>query len=202
MRARTAPDAATASSALLGLALGLGLAVAPGPAQAQKTQPYDGFLCCSMLVSGTWIDDQNYEDGYKKIVPAGTPVKFTGFGRWRLQVLVEGKKLEIGNWYSRTISMDDFALRYVPTQDPNVKLQAWGPKVREAILARKIRSGMTREQVIMALGYPTTDKTPDMAAVVWHYSFRAGDFQIFWTDDGKVDRLFGVPEARAKVFIE
>ena len=198
MRARTAPAAAAALSTTLALLV----TAAPAPAQAQKMQPYEGFLCCSMLNYRGWISDQNYDDGTQKIVPAGTPVKFTGFGRWRLQVEIGGAKVEIGNQYSRTMSMDEFALRYVAKEDPSLRMQAWPTRVREAILARKVMRGMTHEQVIMALGYPVTSYTPDLSKPLWVYNFRAGDFQVFWTDDGRLDRLFGVPESRAKVFIE
>jgi hypothetical protein len=182
--------------------MSLAALASPGAALAQKAQPYEGFLCCSMLSDGSWISDLNYDDGAKKIVPAGTPVKFTGFGRWRLLVQIDGKAVGIGNDYSRTMSMDVFAALYVPTHDPTAKLQAWPAKMREAILERKVMRGMTREQVAMALGHPVTSYNPDISKPLWQYRFRAGDFQIFWTDDGKVDRLFGAPEVRAKVFIE
>jgi hypothetical protein len=195
MRARLSAAAAAA-------ALTMTLACAAPPALAQKTQPYEGYLCCSMLSDGSWISDLNYEDGSKKIVPAGTPVKFTGFGRWRLLVEIDGKKIGIGNDYSRTMSMDDFAELYVPALDPKLKLQAWPAKVREAILNRKVTKGMTREQVVMALGPPPTSYTPDASKHLWNYRFRAGDFQVFFTDDWKVDLLFGAPEARAKVWVE
>jgi hypothetical protein len=188
-------------TAIASLTLALASLAAPLPAWAQKTQPYEGFLCCSMLSDGSWISDLNYEDGYKKIVPAGTPVKFTGFGRWRLLVEIGGKPIGIGNDYSRTMSMDEFAAKYVMVQDPTAKLQAFPPKVREAILARKVMRGMTQEQVVMALGHPVTSYNPDLTKPLWQYRYRAGDFQVFWTDDGKVDRLFGAPEVRAKVFI-
>jgi len=192
----------TASATLSALSIAISALTASPAVLAQKTQPYEGFLCCSMLNDRGWISDLNYEDGHKTVVPAGTPVKFTGFGRSRLRIEIDGKKLEIGNDYSRTISMDNFAGMYVPTEDPKVKMQAWPAKVRDAILTRKVVRGMTREQVIMALGYPVTTYTPDMSQPLWQYRFRAGDFQIFWTDDGKVDRLFGPQEVRAKVLVE
>ncbi|MBL8323679.1 MAG: hypothetical protein JNJ89_01850 [Rubrivivax sp.] len=175
---------------------------AASAAFAQKAAPYDGYLCCSMLSDGSWISDQNYDDGYKKTVPAGTPVKFTGFGRWRLLVEIEGKKLGIGNDYSRTIDMDTFAARYVLKDDPAARLRAMAPKVRDAVLKRKVMRGMTREQVVMALGYPTASYTPDLSKPLWNYQFRSGEFQVFFTDDGRVDLLFGVPESRAKVWLE
>lgn len=189
-------------SAFLSSSVVVASLAAPAMAQAQNTKPYDGFLCCSMLTDGSWISDLAYEDGYKKIVPAGTPVKFTGFGRWRLLVEIDGKAVGIGNDYSRTMTMDEFAKLYVPTADPKPRLQAWPAKVREAILNRKVVKGMTREQVIMSLGYPSTSYTPDMTKPLWQYRYRAGDFQVFWTDDGKVDLVFGPPEVRSKVFVE
>ncbi len=191
-----------ATAAPLMLALTLAALAAPAPASAQNTKPYEGYLCCSMLSDGSWISDLNYEDGSKKIVPVGTLVKFTGFGRWRLLVEIDGKPIGIGNDYSRTMSMDEFAALYVPAQDPKAKLQSYPPKVREAILGRKVMRGMTREQVVMALGHPVTSYNPDTTKPLWHYRFRAGDFQVFWAEDGRVDRLFGAPEVRAKVFVE
>lgn len=187
---------------LLSSTLAAAALAAPAGASAQNAQPYEGFLCCSMLLYRGWMDDQNYDDGYKEIVPAGTPMKFTGFGRYRLRVEANGKKLELGNQYSRTMSMDDFAARYLPMQDPTLKARSWPANVRDAIAKRKVMRGMTREQVIMALGYPTLTTTPDLAQVVWTYEFRVGNFQVFWSDDGRIDRLFGPQEARAKVWLE
>ena len=193
------------SAALLirpAVAVAAALALSPLAAWAQKTQPYDGFLCCSLLSDGSWISDQAYDDGYKKVVPAGTPVKFTGFGRWRMYVEIDGKKLGLGNDYSRTIDMDEFAARYVLVQDPKAKMQQWPARVREAVLARKVMRGMTREQVAMALGHPSTSSNPDPKQPLWNYRHRMGDYQIFWTDDGRVDQVFGPAEVRAKVFAE
>jgi hypothetical protein len=172
-----------------------------GPAAAQSAKPYDGYLCCSMLSDDSWISDLNYDDGSKKVIPAGTPVKFTGFGRWRLLVEINGKKLGIGNDYSRTMTMDDFAAKYVLKQDPRPVLDALPAKLREATLTRKVVRGMTREQVVAALGYPTTTSTPDMSKPLWTYRTRGGDFQVFWSEDGKVDRLFGAPAVREKVWL-
>lgn len=176
--------------------------LAAAPAWAQETKPYEGFLCCSLLSDGSWISDLAYDDGYKKIVPAGTPVKFTSFGRWRMYLEIDGKQIGLGNDYSRTMTMDEFAKLYVPTTDPKVRMQSFSPKVREAILNRKVMKGMTREQVVMSLGHPSTSYNPDLSKPLWQYRYRAGDFQVFWTDDGRVDLVFGPPEVRAKVFVE
>jgi len=54
----------------------------------------------------------------------------------------------------------------------------------------------------MSLGHPSTSYNADLTKPLWQYRYRAGDFQVFWTDDGKVDLVFGPPEVRAKVFVE
>ena len=180
----------------------LGAAALAAPAWAQKTQPYEGYLCCSLLSDGSWISDLAYDDGYKKVVPAGTPVKFKSFGRWRMYVEIDGKEVGLGNDYSRTMDMDEFAKLYVPVQDPKARLHGYAPRVRDAILNRKVLKGMTREQVIMSQGYPSTSYNPDRSKPLWTYRHSIGDYQVFWTDDGRVDLVFGPPEVRAKVFVE
>lgn len=183
------------------LLLALLLLAAPW-ALAQKTQPYEGFLCCTLLNDGGWISDLAYDNGYMKIVPAGTPVKFKSFGRWRMILDIKGEEVGLGNDYSRTIDMDTFAQMYVPTQDPRLKMQAWPARIQEAILARKLMRGMTREQVIMAHGYPSTSYNPDPNAPLWTYRHSNGDYQVFWTEDGRVDRVFGPADVRIRVFRE
>ena len=197
MSARLAPArwAPLAAVPLVAAAL-----VAASPARAQNTQPYEGFLCCSLLAnSSNWISDLSWDDGYAKVIPAGTPVKFTSFGRWRMYVTIDGKEYGLGNDYSRTIDMDAFAKRYVPKEDPKVTIAAWPERVREAVAKRRILRGMTREQVIAAHGYPVTSYTQDMKAALWNYSHSLGQYQVFWTEDGRVDQVFGPPEIRAKV---
>ena len=50
-----------------------------GAAQAQAT--WNGWLCCNMRTDGSWISDINYDESHKTIIPAGTPVEMTGYGR-------------------------------------------------------------------------------------------------------------------------
>jgi hypothetical protein len=60
-----------------------------------------GFLCCNMRTDGSWISDINYDENGKRIIPVGTPIKVTGYGRYRVKVDVNGKSQAIGNDYSR-----------------------------------------------------------------------------------------------------
>ena len=197
-RARAGEPRATRRALLAALA-----GTACGAAHAQTPARVDGFLCCNMLSDGSWISDINYFDSRKQLLPAGTPVKVTGPGRWRLLVEIGGKKQAIGNDYSRTVNMEEFQRRYVLAEDPSTRLAAYPAVVRDAIRARKVMRGMTREQVLMALGYPVASYTANLDAPLWRYWFdRSSEYQVFWGEDGRVDRIFGSPEVRAKVAIE
>jgi hypothetical protein len=167
-----------------------------------QAQP-EGFLCCNMRSDGSWISDVNYIDGAKQVIPAGTPIRVTGYGRYRVFVEFDGQKQAIGNDYSRTVKMEEFALRYVVADDPNVALRGVPPKVREAIKAARIARGMTRAQVLMAVGYPIASATPELNAPLWRYwTSRSAEFQVFWGDDGRVDRIFGAAATRALIELE
>jgi hypothetical protein len=188
----------------LALAIAALLLAASGPAAAQKLSfPFEGFLCCNLLNDGGWVNDINYRGSRKQLLPAGTPVKATGLGRSRVQLLVDGKKIAIGNDYSRAIGMDDFARRYILTADPRPVIEGFPPKVREAIAEMKLMRGMTREQVLMSVGYPPAYYTPDLEAPLWRYWADSGsEFQVFWGNDGKVDQVFGPPAVRERVVLE
>lgn len=177
--------------------------LATAAAAAAQPFPVEGFLCCNMLSDGSWVSDINYADASKQLLAAGTPLKVTGHGRWRLLVEIDGKALAIGNDYSRTMTLEQFQQRYVLADDPRRKLAAFSPKVREAIKSRKVARGMTREQVLMAVGYPITSYTADLDAPLWRYWLsRSEEYQVFWNDAGRVERLFGTPEVRAKVWLD
>jgi hypothetical protein len=156
-----------------------------------------------MLSDGSWISDINYHGSGKQLVPAGTRVKVTGYGRWRLLVEIDGRALAIGNDYSRTLSMDAFAQRYVVAADPTAVLAAAPARVRDAVKAGKLVTGMNRAQVLMAVGYPIASYTGDLDAPLWRYWLdRSSEYQVFWGTDGRVERVFGAPAVRAKVTLE
>ena len=116
---------------------------------------------------------------------------------------VDGKKQAIGNDYSRTVKMEDFALRYVIAQDPIAALSNASPKVREAVKNGRITRGMTRAQVLTAVGYPIASATPDLDAPLWRYwTSRSAEYQVFWGNDGRVERIFGAAATRALVELE
>ncbi len=165
------------------------------PAMAQPT--FDGFLCCNMRTDGSWISDSNYAESGKRIIPAGTPLRVTGYGRYRVHVELNGGKQALGNDYSRDLDLGTFAQRYVVTEDPSKKIAAYPPKIRDAIKAARVAKGMTREQVLMAVGYPITSENPTLGAPLWRMWISSfGEYQILFDNAGRVREVTTDPQTR------
>lgn len=182
-------------------ALAAALAALALQAQAQAPKPpYEGYLCCNFFNDGSWVNDINYRSERHKLIPAGTPVKVLGFGRWRLNVEIDGKKLDIGNDYSRTIPLEEWARRIVVPEDPTKALDGAPRKIQEAVRDAKLLPGMTRAQVLLAVGWPPLSYNKDLEAPAWEYWVtRSYVVQVVWDEKGRVERIFGSPEARALV---
>lgn len=183
------------------IALSTLIAAALTPAQAQT--PYDGFLCCNMRTDGAWISDINYAEGGKQIIAVGTPTKVTGPGRYRVHVELDGKKQAIGNDYSRDLSLEAFAKRYVVTDDPKPKIAGFAPKVRDAIKSARVTKGMTREQVLMAVGYPVSSENPHLDSKLWRFWLSSfAEFQVQFGDDGRLKDVTTDPQTRNVIMLE
>jgi hypothetical protein len=184
------------------LSLSIAVLGAASAAFAQQPQP-EGYLCCNMRSDGAWISDINYAESGKFIVPAGTPVKVLGYGRYRVDVALPSGKQTLGNDYSRDLAMETFARRYVVPESPNARLSSWPKKIQDAVTSARITKGMTREQVLMAVGYPISSETPHLDAKVWRYwLWTFSEFKVQFGDDGTVLGVRTDPDTRMRVVME
>jgi len=158
-----------------------------GCVSALAADKWSGFLCCNLRTDGSWITDINYDEPHKHVIPVGSPVEVTGYGRYRVKVTLEGKSQAIGNDYSRDLSMEDFAKRYVVPDDPNVKISGYPQKVQDAIHQARVMVGMSREQVLMALGYPVSSENHVLTDKTWRFwLFSFSEFKVHFDDEGRV----------------
>ena len=139
------------------------------PLAVTAQEPVDGFLCCNMRTDGSWISDSNYAETGKRIVPFGTPVKYKGLGRYRVHIEIDGRRQAIGNDYSRDLDMRVFARRYIVSEDPRLKVAQAPAKVRTAIETARVTHGMTKDQVLTAVGYPISSENPNLDVSRWKY---------------------------------
>lgn len=165
--------------------------------------PADGFLCCNMRTDGSWISDSNYEESGKRIIPFGAPVRYRGLGRYRVHIEIEGKNQAIGNDYSRDVPMEAFARRYIVSEDPRSRVSRAAPKIRSAIETARVTQGMTREQVLTALGYPMSSENRNLDVPRWRYwLWSFSPFVVHFDDAGRVSRVETDPDTLDKVFLK
>jgi hypothetical protein len=156
-----------------------------------------------MRTDGSWISDINYAENGKTVIPAGTPVKVTGTGRQRVYIEIGGKKQAIGNDYSRDLSLDVFAKRYVVSENPADKLAQYPKPIQDAITSERVSKGMTREQVLMAVGYPVSSENPHLDAKVWHFWLSSfAEFRVVFDDRGVVTDIETDSDTREKVVMQ
>lgn len=165
------------------------LAAGSLPARAQPL-PAEGFLCCNLRSDGSWASDANYQEGGKQVIAAGTPVKPLSWGRYRINVEINGARHAIGNDYSRTLPMEEFAKRWIVPQDPRLEIAKWPAKVQQAVKTARVMPGMTREQVFTAIGYPMASENPNLDALMLRYWLSSfAEFQVIFDDRGTVKEI-------------
>lgn len=173
---------------------------------SDSTQPRplpQGYLCCNMRTDGAWISDINRTGPNQTIVPLGTPVASTGYGRQTVYVRIAGMDQSIGNDYSRNLDLVTFARRYIVEDDPRLKLAGAAPEVQRAITEARLRRGMSREQVLMSIGYPIASENPSLAVPVWRYWLTDKDeFQVYFDNEGRVTEVVAPPAVRQQVLVE
>jgi hypothetical protein len=185
---------------VLGLAAGLALSCSTAWSADQK---FEGFLCCNMRSDGSWISDINYVENGKTLIPLGTPVSVQGYGRYRVRIEIAGKKQALGNDYSRDLKLEDFARRYVVPENPAARLSQFSKPIQEAITAAHLAKGMTREQVLMAVGYPVSSENPSLEAHIWRYWLSSfAEFRVKFDDQGLVSDIEADPDTRERVVVE
>jgi hypothetical protein len=187
-------------------ALAAGFAASP-PATAQflskDVDLGEGFLCCNVRTDGKdWISDSNYLEEKSAVLAVGTPLKHDGFGRQRVHVRIDGKRFSLGNDYSRDLKLEDFARRWIVKEDPKAKIAGFPPAIRAAILGFKVAPGMTREQVLMAVGYPMSSENPSLDANEWKFWLHSfSPYTVKFNAAGRVAEVEAEPAVLAQVFV-
>jgi hypothetical protein len=165
----------------------------PGPGSVFPDLP-DGFTCCNFHYDGDRIEGRNYAN--LPMIPAGAPIKVTGYGRDSADVEIGGRSFRLGLERGRSLESGEQRFgRLIVDKDPKVRLDSFPAAVREAIRRGQIMVGMTKEQVIISLGYPVTSESPPLAAPFWRYWWsRLGEYKVHWSSDGRVSGVTGDSE--------
>jgi hypothetical protein len=142
------------------------------------------FLCCNLHYEKDALTDVNYQRG--TLVPFGTHVTILEVGRNRVKFRPDGHPaLTLAHRYGKGAeSMDQYLGRLFVTEDPRLRLRRVPAKTRTQIEQGVVAPGMTREQVLMALGYPPAHRTPSLDSPKWTYwENRWATFEVFFEGD-------------------
>lgn len=163
----------------------------------------NGFLCCNMRTDGSWISDNNYAENGKRIIPLGAAVKFVSFGRYRVNVEIDGRRQSIGNDYSRELTLEEFAARYIVAKNPRDALAALPPKIRLAMETMRVTKGMTKDQVIAAIGHPISSENPHLDVRQWRYWLSSfAPYTVNFDENWQVSGVTTHADTLLRVFIE
>jgi outer membrane protein assembly factor BamE (lipoprotein component of BamABCDE complex) len=183
--------------ALVALAGALGACTTPGT--KEELQARSGYACCNLHYQRDKISDANWHE--LPFYPAGTPVRVTGLHYDRATVVIDGAEMYIRQEYGREQeTLGKFIAKTIVAEDPRPKIAAWPKEVQDAIRAARVMPGMTKEQVIVSLGYPMTSETPSLDASTWRYYVGSFDpYDVVWGADGRVQEVRGIAPVRARV---
>jgi hypothetical protein len=165
--------------ALTGL---IAAAACKGPVVQSPLTGQTRYLCCNLRYEKPVITDNPYQVG--TLIPAGTRVEILEVRTDSVKFRPEGHPdITIVEKYGRReLPFDQFVSRIFVNSDPRTQLRRTTPRARGkrrgaepassplALVEQGIaQPGMTRDEVIMALGYPPANRTPSLEAAEWHY---------------------------------
>jgi hypothetical protein len=153
--------------------------------------PRDGFACCNLHRDGNSINDGNYAK--YPLIPAGTPIQVVKYDRNEAQIKIDGKVLRLVHDYGHEEeSLDTWVNKIVVNQDPTPRVAGYPRVIQAAIRAGQVAVGMTREQAIVAVGYPLTSENASINEPVWRmWRSSHGEYDLNFAPNGRVATITG-----------
>jgi len=180
--------------------VGRKIAAAPTPEATRAAAAEGLFTCCNFHHDADgWISDANWIE--QPFLPAGTPIRVYDYGSNRAKAVVEGRPMWLGLDYGRAQQTTrQLVAQLAVKDDPTARIAGYPAEVQAAIRAGKVGVGMTKEQAIVAIGYPRTDLTPATDKPRWVYRNQADEeFVLVWGADDKLVSVDAKPDVRALV---
>lgn len=193
------------NAALLLSTIAAGLVSVADTAAADEPE-LSGYTCCNFHFNEQTgsISDANWSA--LPMIPAGAPVRTVRYSRYSIAVLIDhpfySRKMRLDLDYGRNQNLADWARRMIVTENPKRKISGWPAAVRDAIRAGRIAPGMTKEQVVIALGYPPAHETPTLNSTQWKYWYgRFDTFLVSWDESERVKDVIAEPQVRSAVML-
>lgn len=168
-----------------------GCGTAVPPEVLHQWQGHALYTCCNLRYEGKDITDANYAAG--TILPFGSPVVVDEMSDHEVKFTSGATTLELKHKYGREQeSSQQYFHKILVPDDPHERFAKFPPAIQTAIDDGRVERGMTREQVIMSIGYPPTHQTPTLDMSRWTYwSGRMSTYTVIFDDRGVVTRIVG-----------
>jgi hypothetical protein len=163
------------------------------PEMLQKYQGRTLYTCCNIHYESSDVSDANYYVG--ALLPAGSAAQVQGLKPRSVTFTADGHPLTLTQSYGTAQETFEVYLdKVLVADDPKGKLATWPKAVQDAVRQSHVEVGMTRDQVIMSLGYPPTHRTPSLNDTMWTYWYnRWVTYQVVFDATGKVQQVVGSP---------
>jgi hypothetical protein len=166
----------------------------PTPAAGAPVFPREGFACCNLHNDGSSINDGNYAK--YPLIPAGTPIEVLKYGRHEAAIKINGKQMRLVHDYGRDQeTLDQWVNKIVVNEDPTARIASYPAAIRAAIHDGKVIVGMTRAQVIVAVGYPLTSENSSLDEPIWRmWRSSRGEYDLHFEPNGVLGSITGEDE--------
>lgn len=177
------------------------VAIPPDP-ELVKEMEGAAFTATNLRYEGDWISEVSWPN--QAFVPVGARLKVVDYGSNRVSVLIDGRKMRMGiDWSRGKETIQQFVARATTTEDPRKTIATYPEKVRHAIRSGRVFLGMTKDQVLIALGRPRVDFVPSLNASEWRYQVPEQEEMFLVFDDaGTLKEVDGSRKARKFVLYE
>jgi outer membrane protein assembly factor BamE (lipoprotein component of BamABCDE complex) len=206
---RTDPDrcgtpVAAKLTLFLAVVVAANSAASSGCGTAERREVHDAFAgatlytCCNLRPSGRHISDANWYETSTVIptpnscLPVGTRAQVVDVGRSSVTIRTEAYgEFTIAQEYGDE-PLNAFVAKFLLRDDPSGRLDHYEPRIQDAVWEGRIVKGMTKEQVIMAIGYPPTHRTPSTTSNEWTYwTNRFRTYRLQFGRDGRLSTAWG-----------
>jgi len=151
------------------------------------------YTCCNIHYEHEGVSDANYYVG--ATVPFASPVRVEGAGRGSITFTAGAQKLTLSHAYgTEQESFQQYVDKILVPDDPTPKVANFPEAVQRAIRESRVEVGMTKEQVLVSLGYPPTHRTASTTQNEWTYWYnRWVTYRVVFDEAGRVSNIVGSP---------
>jgi hypothetical protein len=176
----------------------------PGPKVESPLNGQFRYTCCNIRYEKPEITDVNYQQG--AIIPFGTrvqilevrtnSVRFQPVGHPEMTLVYRhGRKVYPFEQYLDRIFLSDqprlagSAPASASKSKKGKAAPAPAPKFEHQIEQGLVEPGMTKAEVLMAIGYPPAHRTPSLESPIWTYWRNRWETFMVYFDGDRVDRI-------------